>query len=67
MLDCRHRLPSPELAGRTTWEQLRKDREKYPHLRPCPRILGSRGTWQWVNRSACEVCREAREKANGMA
>lgn len=54
MTDCRHRLPSPELAGRTMWEQLREDRKKYPHLRPC-----IKAGWNWIYRKSCEKCGEA--------
>lgn len=53
-LRCRHRLPSPELAGRTTWEQLREDRKRYPHLRPC-----IKAGWNWIYRKSCEKCGEA--------
>ena len=56
---CRLRLPSPELAGCLTWEALREKAAHYPHLRPCPRILGSRGTWQWIYRKGCELCPDA--------
>ena len=57
MTDCRHRLPSPELAGRTTWEQLREDRKRYPHLRPC-----IKAGWNWIYRKSCEKCPEAIEE-----
>lgn len=56
-LDCRHRLPSPELAGRMTWEKLREDRERYPHLRPCIKT-----GWNWIYRTSCEKCSEAIER-----
>lgn len=62
MFDCRHRLPSPELAGRKTWEQLREDAKRYPHLRPCPRCKGSRGTWNWIYRKDCAGCPDAVKK-----
>lgn len=58
---CRRRLPSPELAGCLTWEALKEKAARYPHLRPCPRILGSRGTWQWIYRASCEKCGEKKE------
>ena len=48
---CRHRLPSPELAGFTTLEGLREAAAQYPHLRPCPRQR-----WQWIYRKACKKC-----------
>ena len=58
-LRCRHRLPSPELAGYTTWEGLREAAERNPDLRPCPRQKGSRGTWNWIYRETCRKCPDA--------
>lgn len=59
---CRRRLPSPELAGCLTWEALKEKAARYPHLRPCPRILGSRRTWQWIYRKGCDRCPDALNK-----
>lgn len=50
---CRHRLPSPELAGFTTLERLREAAARYPHLRPCPKY-----GWSWLYRTACAKCRD---------
>ena len=58
-LRCRHRLPNPELTGYTTWEGLREAAERHPDLRPCPRQLGSRGTWNWIYRETCRKCPDA--------
>ena len=69
---CRHRLPSPAVAGagdivdRETGEVLRLAVDvlrdwaaQWPHLRPCPRHKGSKGTWDWTYRNYCENCPEA--------
>lgn len=58
-LRCRHRLPSPKLAGYTTWEGLSKAATRSPDLRPCPRQKGSRGTWNWIYRETCRKCPDA--------
>lgn len=55
---CRHRLPNPETAGATTWEALKQAAAQHPHLRPCPLHKGSQGTWNWINKKACEQCPE---------
>lgn len=72
MLRCSIRLPSPEVAGCcdvVNWEtgEVMKDArevllecaERWPHLRPCPRHKGSRGTWNWIERTSCETCSRA--------
>lgn len=59
ILRCRHRLPSPELAGHSTWEGLREASLRSPDLRPCPRHKGSRGTWNWIYRETCRKCPDA--------
>ena len=60
-LRCRHRLPSPEVAGYTTLEKLKEIARQYPHLRPCPLHKGDRGSWHWIERTRCEGCPEAVE------
>lgn len=58
-LRCRHRLPSSELAGYTTWDGLYEAARRSPDLRPCPRHKGSRGTWNWIYRETCRKCPDA--------
>lgn len=71
-LRCRHRLPSPELAGycdvvhpetgevlKTAIQGLREGAQRHPDLRPCPRHKGSRGTWNWIYRTTCRKCPDA--------
>lgn len=71
-LRCRHRLPRPELAGycdlideetgevvATAADTLKRAAVRYPHLRPCPRCRGSRGTWNWIDRKGCVGCPDA--------
>ncbi|WCB45184.1 hypothetical protein [Nitratidesulfovibrio vulgaris] len=55
---------TPEEAGAITVEHLKRLARQYPHLRPCPRHRGSRGTMQWIDRKACASCprREARHE-----
>ena len=61
---CRHRLPSPELAGccdiidqetgevlRDAVDALRDWAAQYPHLRPC-----KKHSWNWLYRKACAKC-----------
>ena len=68
-LRCRHRLPSPAVAGagdivdRETGEVLklavdvlREWAAQYPHLRPCPSVR-----WDWRDRKNCDGCAEAVE------
>ncbi|WP_165177508.1 hypothetical protein [Desulfovibrio sp. ZJ369] len=72
---CRHRLPNPETAGycdridpetgevlMSAWDALREAARRSPDLRPCPRQLGSRGTWNWIYRTTCEKCPDAVKK-----
>ncbi len=61
-LVCRHRLPAPERAGCATLDALRARAKRYPHLRPCPRRKGARGSWQWIERARCATCPEARAR-----
>lgn len=62
---CRHRLRRPEDAGHTSWDALREAAAEHPDLRPCPRHLGSKGTWQWIYRSTCNHCPDAVEIEEG--
>ena len=56
---CKHRLPSPEVAGAQTWDMLKKWAAQSPHLRPCPKHKGPLGTWNWIHRTKCEKCPDA--------
>ena len=69
MTRCKSRLLSPETAGfcdivnpetgevfKTGLESLREAALRSPHLRPCPKHKGSRGTWNWIERTWCEKC-----------
>lgn len=72
MTRCKYRLPSPETAGfcdvvnrqtgevlKTGLEGLREAARRSPDLRPCPLHKGSRGTWNWIYRTACAKCPDA--------
>ena len=69
---CSVRLPAPEVAGccdivdresgkvvKEAVQVLREWAELWPHLRPCPKQKGSRGTWNWIERTVCETCSRA--------
>lgn len=69
---CRHRLPSPEVAGFcdvvnpetgevviSAGDALKDAAARSPHMRPCPRCKGSQGTWNWTERRYCERCPDA--------
>ena len=56
---CRHRLPSPQVAGAVDVATLKAWAAKSPHLRPCILHKGERGTWNWIDRKECEGCGES--------
>lgn len=58
VIHCRHRLPTPETTGAVSWDVVKAWAALYPHLRPCPRQKGARGTWDWVYRDICGKCPE---------
>jgi hypothetical protein len=58
-VSCRHRLPSPDIAGAQSWDKLKEWAAAYPHLRPCPMYKGSSGGWAWVYRKDCVGCPDA--------
>ncbi len=69
---CRHRLPSPELAGYCDiiepdtgevvsrgWDRLREAARRHPEIRPCLRCKGKYGSWHWIERRYCMRCPDA--------
>ncbi len=56
---------TPEEAGYTSVEALKQAAAEWPHLRPCPRYRGTRGTMQWIYRSLCRTCYRAAEAQEG--
>lgn len=55
---------TPQEAGCTTVEALKQAAVARPHLRPCPRYRGSRGTMLWIYRTHCSSC-PRNEEAKG--
>lgn len=64
---CRHKLPDPEAAGAENRETILRWAEQYPHLRPCPRCKGKRGTWNWVAVKKCGTCIERKREEGAEA
>ena len=69
---CRIRLPSPESSGigdridpetgeviEMALDRLKRIAVECPDLRPCPKHKGSKGTWNWIERKACNRCENA--------
>lgn len=48
--------PTPEVCGYLTMEALEETVLSFPHLRPCALRPGNKGTWQWINKTACAKC-----------
>jgi hypothetical protein len=62
-LRCKHRLPSPDIAGAQTWDLLKGWSAQFPHLRPCPKRKDLSGGWNWIYKKLCEKCSAAERDA----